>query len=318
MASAAISVIQLSLLVVAGLAIAGGLLLVLMDLGGTERRASESGRPFAIRLAAFWSLVSDVSWSGLLGCYARFWGEGLERFTHYWFGGSDRNLISGGLFIFIVLVGIPLAAAFNALRGGSAFLITVITILALCAVLLAVLTETRAAANIRATLAVVFFAGAFVFVPAYTLISLTDRIIHIPVGHAAIGSVILLPLLYIPCLSLAIGANAVFGADFGNRRRWARLTKFLTAYFAMLPAAYLLVFGTLVFGHIAVPSDAVPLDWQTLIPGIGFTALALAVTYILLLTTSTSGHAVGNWILAFIGVTAVSVIATNVDGNSLD
>lgn len=317
MAPAAISIIQHSLFALAGLAIAMGLLLVLMDVGSAESQVRKGGRSFSKQLSAFWSRLSEVSWPGLLGCYARLWGEGVARFTNYWFGGSDRNSISGGLFIFMVLIGIPAAAAFNALRGGSAFLITVIAVLALSALVLAVLTETRTAGHIRAALAVGFFAGAFVFVPAYTLVSFTDRIIHIPVGHAAIGSIILLPLLYIPCHSLAVGANAVLGPEFGAGRRIAWLAKLVTTYFAMLPAAYLLVFGGLVFGHIAVPSDIVPLDWQTLLLGTGFTALALAVTYILLVTPAGSSRTLGNWFLVFLGVTVVSMMGMAADGQPL-
>lgn len=313
MSPAAISIVQIALFGVGALALGAGVLLLLTAMGG-----SAGGTRIQSRLSDFWSQISATPWSRLLGCYARVWGNGIRNFVDFWFGGSDRNLVAGGLFTIIVVIGIPLAAAFNALRGGSPFLITVIVALAVSALLLAILSETGFAGGLRALLATGFFAGAFVFVPAYVLYSFTDRLIHIPVGHAAIGSVILLPLLYIPCHSLAIGGNALFRSNFGAEGGLSWLAKFIAAYAAMLPAAYLLVFFGLLFGHIAVPDAVVPLNWQTLLTGIGFTSLALAMTYLILSRPVQGIQILLYWIAAFTAVTVIAALSfRSVFGNWL-
>ena len=286
------------LLVVAGIVCAGaGLVFILADRGA----APEQNR-LCRWTRELWQTLLQTPWRRL-----PIWLNGAvtaqsENFIEFWFGGSERNAIAGGLFVFTVVIAIPIAAAINALRGSSPFLISVIGGLALVVALLALLAEIRAGRSLRALLAVIFFAGAFLFVPAYVFVSFTGRIIHIPVGHAAIGSVIIVPLLYLACHSAAIAAQVVLRSGFVGRAGWAVAP--LSAYLAMVPVAYLLSFIAILRGHLLVPTATIPLDGATLGVSTAMIALGLAVTIRMFAT----GRLVLAWLGSFAAVAIVAAL----------
>lgn len=200
------------------------------------------------------------------------------------FGGSPRDQLSGGVFVLVVFAGIPLAAAINALRGGSPFLIAVI--LAASAGSLAMLLAGEGRGRlVAAVLAPVLFAVLALFVPAYAWVSLTHRLLQLSVVQAAAGSVLLLPLLYVVAQSTAVGEASLFGrpGDVAVRPA-ARLA-------ASVTLAFPLTFAAVLYGHLGLADESIPTDWRYLLASLGVNGVAWAAALAALARWRTAGLA---------------------------
>ena len=92
----------------------------------------------------------DCSWRAMPARATSLVVRSYQAYVHYWFRQSENNFLVSGMFTGIVLLGIPAGAFFNALRGGSPFLLILLASLVLVFITLTILTETS---RLRAWLA---------------------------------------------------------------------------------------------------------------------------------------------------------------------
>lgn len=282
---------------VAAVALAAcGLFLVFLDINPALAEPS----PMRLRLGRAFRGIASMRFADAPRAAVETIVRAGDRFIFYWFEQSERNVATSGAFTLVVLVAIPVAAVLNWLRGGSPFLVGVILACLVGFAALAVLSEMRRAPRIAAALTPVLAATVLLFVPGYVFVSLTDRMLHTPIGHAALFSIIVVPLLYLVCHSAVLvgvgaGGAPVPSLQAGVPRRLA------TLFVAAGPIAFLLVFVCLVLGHVAMPEAPVPATWRVLLAGVG--AGALSATAILHLSR-------GPRVLA--GLAAASLIAVAV------
>lgn len=201
----------------------------------------------------------------------------LQRFIYVGFEQSEGNVVVTGAFTAIVILAIPLAAIVNTARGGSPFVLIVVLGCIGAFVLLAVLGEMHRAPALTSILSPVLFVTMFVFLPGYVLWSLTDRMRHMPVGHAALTSLLVAPMLYVASQSAVLGVAGTWGALVPSARATA-FRRVATSFAAALPFAYLLLFALLVAGHLATPDQLQPTAWSILISSVAACALSAAFT----------------------------------------
>jgi len=249
-----------------------GLFLVFLDIN----RVGEPG-PLRQRLSVTGRLLAATPIRGLgrvtLQAASRSW----SRFVYIWFEQSERNVVVSGVFTVIVLLAIPLASMVNAARGGSPFVLIVVICCLIAVGLLAALGEMRRAEALTALLSPLLFATMFIFLPGYVFWSLTDRMRHMPIGHAALSSLLVAPILYVVCQSMVLGIAGTWGALVPSARATA-FRRLVTAFAAALPFAYLLMFVAQMAGHLAMPDQPQPMEWPVLFVAILACALSAAST----------------------------------------
>ena len=250
-----------------------GLFLIFLDINRGDDEPGKMRR----RLARTWLALAGRPLADAPALAVRAMVAAADRFVAYWFEQSERNVAASGAFTLIVLVAIPLASLVNWLRGGSGFLIAFIMLSVLRFVALAVLSELRRGERYAAILAPALFAAVFLFVPGYVLVSLTDRTLNMPIGHATLVSILVAPLLYLVCHSLVLIGAAAWGMPVASIAATAP-RRAATLFAAALPPAYLAVFVCLLVGHLAFPDENVPSTWRALLIALGAAAVSAAAT----------------------------------------
>jgi len=177
----------------------------------------------------------------------------------------------------MVLVFIPLAALVNILRGGSAFLILLILVIFFAYVLLLVLSEMHKAQRLCAALSVAIFVAIFFFVPGYVFVSLTGRLLNMPIGHAALGSILAAPLLYFVCQSAVLVARLA-AQWFSTGLAKSLLERQFVLFAAVLPFVYLTTYGAFLAGHLAVADLPMHTNWRMMLASLAATGIAAAIT----------------------------------------
>ena len=202
--------------------------------------------------------------------------RGYQAYVHYWFRQSENNFLVSGMFVIIVLIGIPAGALFNAVRGGSPFLLIFLASLAFVFITLAILSETNRLKGLAMVLSTFLFLSLFVFVPGYVFHSLTDRLINLSVGRAVIGSFLVFPLLYLAAQSGVL----VIAQFFPNRiiDGVGQLKHQLITFAAGLPFAYLLTFTTFLADRVSEVTPLIPMTWQTLLLGVVIVSISISLT----------------------------------------
>jgi hypothetical protein len=249
-----------------------GLFLAFLDVS----RASEPG-PLRQRMSGLARHILHLPTKELGRATLRSTSLILQRFVYSWFEQSEGNVVVTGAFTAVVLLAIPLAAIVNTARGGSSFVLLVAIGCIVTFVMLAVLGEMRRAFFLTAILSPALFATMFVFLPGYVLWSLTERMRHMPIGHAALTSLLVAPMLYVASQSAVLGIAGTWGALVPSARATA-FRRIATSFAAALPFGYLLLFAALVAGHLAMPDLPQPTDWSILVSGIVAWALSAALT----------------------------------------
>jgi hypothetical protein len=227
------------------------------------------------RLTAIWRAIGATPAREVPGFALAGTMRAVDRFVVYWFEQSARNVVTAGTFTLIVFIAIPIAALLNWFRGGSPVLLLILLMCLIGTVALAGLSELKRWPGLTRMLSALLFIAIFLVVPTYVFISLTDRTLIMPIGHGALASVLLTPLLYVICHSaimLGVGMNAapVASLDATGVRR------LMTLFIAAVPFSYLGTFGALLVWHILEPELPVPSDWRTLLITAGCGAVAAA------------------------------------------
>lgn len=275
--------------------VACGLFLIFLDINAPPDPSS-----LRRRLTAIWRSIAARPAGAIPGFAISGTMRAVDRFVVYWFEQSERNAVTAGTFTLIVFIAIPIAAGINWFRGGSPTLLLILLGCLAGTILLAIVSELRSSAAFARVLSALVFAGIFLVVPIYVFISLTDRTMIMPIGHGALVSVLLTPLLYVVCHSvilLGIGTRAapVTSLHATPQRR------VVTLFLAALPFAYLATFGALLVWHLLEPELPVPSTWRTLLVTAGCGALAAAGSGYLLTPRDRAGVSPA-WVMGRLGL----------------
>ncbi|NQV56615.1 MAG: hypothetical protein HQ503_12215, partial [Rhodospirillales bacterium] len=245
--------------VVAVVLLAAGLFLIFLDLGPPAPADGLRGR-----LSRAWVQIGGLGWAKLPPVLIKQLIGGVEGYVSIWFTQSEQNTASGGVFLVLVILIIPVAALANALLGGSPILIWVIALAFAGYAALTILGEIRLAAGVRWVLSVILFSVIFFFVPGYVFVSLTERVLHMPIGHALLGSFLIVPLLYFVA-QFSVLVSALGARDMPAGALKTILNDHYPNFAAALPVAYVLVFAALLAGHLSAEETALPMTWRMLL-----------------------------------------------------
>jgi len=277
----------------------GALAIVTVAVGmGVIAVGLHRGRDFSQFRSTIHNLVSPVlkaEWGEYPARTTTLLVDGFEKYANFWFRQSEHNFLVSGLFMIIVLVGIPAGALWNAMRGGSPFLIYLFVGLALTFVLLAVLGELNKYKGLAALLSAFLFTALFIFVPGYVFYSFTDRLLNLPVGHAAIGSFLIVPLLYLASQSVVLAIRQLF------RRRSAMghlvwIERQVIYVSAALPIAYLSLFAAFLAGQFSVEELPIPKTWPMVMAGLVLISLSLSAS-VQAYRTCKENTSISRWVL---------------------
>ena len=190
--------------------------------------------------------------------------KGYNNYVDYWFRQSEKNVVISGLFTIIVLIGIPFGSVVNWLQGGSVLLLALIICIGTGLVILAITNELGLWPLFSKVLSLLVFIGIFLFIPIYAFYSFNDRILHLSVGHAAIGCLLIMPILYLFCQSVSLLIRQLVGVS--NSRFIPDFIEVQLVYFvSALPIAYVLTFAALLSGPFSVADHPLPKSWSMLI-----------------------------------------------------
>ncbi|MEE2760970.1 MAG: hypothetical protein VYE18_05950 [Pseudomonadota bacterium] len=251
-----------------------GLFLVFLDLGAPSDAAGSGIRR---SLSRGWERLGETGWRRMPALAAGRIERCIDSFIDHWFGQAEDNVLASSVFMATVLVLVPLAALVNLLRGGSAFFILSILAIFLAYVLLLVLSEMHKAQMLCATLSIAIFVAIFFFVPGYVFVSLTERLLNMPIGHAALGSILAAPLLYFVCQS-AVLVVRLAAQRLSTGFAKSLLERQFVLFAAVLPFVYLTTYGAFLAGHLAVADLPMHTNWRMMLASMVATGIAAAIT----------------------------------------
>ena len=232
--------------------------------------------------------------------------SGMNAYVDYWFRQSENNVVVSGLFIIIVLIGIPVGSVINLFRGGSTFLFWVIGAVLIALIIIAMTGEVKRFRGIAPPLSIMVFLTIFLFVPGYVFYSFTSHILQFPVGHAAIGGLLIVPLLYLVCQAASLGVRQILRIDQASGIQ-SLLECIISDFFAALPIAYILIFAALLAGQFSVAQQPLPMTWAMVLSCLVTVGLSNSLTQNIL-KWATSSDKSQIWWFSFILVGIFSVL----------
>ena len=210
----------------------------------------------------------------------RNWGEGLGDDPSYPAERADRGPFLDGLSIGLMFVVLPLLAFLNAALGGRPNLAFGFVCVFVVLAVFNFTAECPALALLNRAASLFLGLALYVFVPAYVLRAFADRLLHETVGHAFFESLLVAPLVFI----LAYSAMMFVAGPGDGRGAPARAALGPTAhaFLAALPVSFILVFGALLAGHLAVADPSPARSWPLLVSAMVLASTGFAATRALL------------------------------------
>ena len=274
------------------LAIAMGLVLVGIS-------ASEDFEQFRSRFNGVLSPILKTDWEQLPYRALSSLVATFNKYLDYWFRQSENNILVDGLFILIILIGIPIGSVINLLMGGTEFLFILVVSVVTAFVTLAVTGETLRLRSISPALSIFIFLALFLFLPGYVFYSSTGYILGLDVGHAAIGCLLIAPFLYLTCQSLSLGIVQLFNTQ-KDHHTGKHTEQLITSFLAVLPLSYILVFAAFLAGQFATPEQPLPINWPTLLSSMISFGFCVSLTYSLLSWAANSRNFLPNLVAIFL------------------
>jgi len=211
----------------------------------------------------------------------------LTRLFDRYFIEADQYQGASILFLGILFLFIPAASTLNALVGGTPLLFKVY-LFAFC--LLVILLFFGQSRSRQGTLARLngFFASALwivlmLVIPAYVVVSFTERISHENISHGFLTSLLIAPFYYVFAMGVKLSLE---GLSFSSN---SRTGTFVFRFLAALPVSFVCVFFALLLGQVAMAVPTPPQSLQTLFVSIGLTALSFPITLFLLSSRNLTG-----------------------------
>ena len=227
------------------------------------------------RLAGLWRAIAATAPRDVPGLTLAAVMRAVDGFIVYWFEQSERNVVTAGTFTLIVFIAVPVAALLNWFRGGSPTLLLILVGCLVGTIVLAVVSELKLSPLLARILSALLFVAIFLVVPIYVFISLTDRTLTMPIGHGALASVLLAPLLYIVCHSVILLSFGTRAAPVASLHA-TMPRRVMTLFVAVLPFNFLATFVALLVYHLLEPQAPLPLNWRPLAAAAGCSALSAA------------------------------------------
>ena len=229
------------------------------------------------RLGLRWGDLHATPWGRVPGCLTAWLADGLGGLVRTGFAEADKRMAFGGLMMVMLLLLVPGAALINALFGGSPFLVWYY--LSLAAVLAAVnfIGETGRLRLFNGLAAAYLGLSLMIVIPVYLVLSFTDATINNVFSHGVLKSLLVAVFWYMA----AYGAGLAFATALrvaGVDPAGSPVARFVDAFLAALPVAFVLTFLALLVGHFAVYEQSPFRSWRLVLWSTGLTSLAFAVT----------------------------------------
>ncbi|MDA1089091.1 MAG: hypothetical protein O3A85_02090 [Proteobacteria bacterium] len=248
--------------------------------------ALESGRdeeltPSRRRLGESWRMLSQAPWRDIIPCITGWLVKKTNDLIRSFFQEADQGIAFGGVVFIILFIFIPLAAALNALFGGSSFLFWYYGTLLAALAFLNVSGETGRLRIVSSMVAVYLGLSFFVVIPVYVLQSFTEVTINSIFSHSVLKSLLVAIIWYVA----AYGAGVLIDTWFRSRGIdpvASPTARFINQFLAALPVAYVLTFFALLAGHFGVLEQSPARSWRLVLASTGLTALSLPTTLLIL------------------------------------
>jgi hypothetical protein len=249
-------------------AMAIGVLIGLSDIIDVQENAGE-GR-LRKGLKAVLVAIKDASWTKIPSMATRSVTRGAFGYVSYWFGLSKDNYLPVGLFLLLIFVAVPMSILINLIQGGAPWLFDFLLSIAIAFVILIFLGENRRIRYLNSFLSVYLFVALFIALPGYIFTVVNGRMLLMPTGHAAIGSILVAPILYLFCYALLMAVN--------------RTNHFIALFIASIPINYILTFAAFTAGHLAAAAHPSEQNWSLLLASIFFSSLSITISVLLFRT----------------------------------
>ena len=257
----------------AGFALAlAGVMLIAVQIG--QRR--DPG-PLHRRLEGVWRTAKTTGWGALARLASGRLLDATSRAIATGFGRADRGPFLDTLFIGLMFIVLPLLAFLNMAVGGRPILAIVFIAVFVVLAVFNFTAECRALDLLNGAASLFLGFTLYVFVPAYVLRAFADRLLHESIGHAFFESLLVAPLVFILAYSAMTFVERSGGA---SARTGVRTTAH--AFLAALPVSFVLVFGALLAGHLAVAESNPARSWLLLISAMVVSATGFVATRVLL------------------------------------
>lgn len=220
----------------------------------------------------------------------------------------DVSSLSAPIVMAVLSVMLPLAAAINALLGGSAFLVTMYLSIALAFFVLGFAQENRISSLWLGLVSVAATFAALAFGPFYAFQSLTNHILTGTFSHSVLGSVLVAVLLYAGCAGTWLLYRAMRTA-----KVLSSVDRSVARFLFAVPGMYILYWFGLLAGHFAVNDPSPIRGWIDLasVVVVGAISFAAVVSTIELgVLEKRRGHGLAV-ILATGVVSLIGVVAIN-------
>jgi hypothetical protein len=253
----------------AGFALAlAGVMLIAVQVG--QRR--DPG-PLHRWLEEVWRTAKTTGWGALARLVATRLLDATSRVTATVFERADRGPFLDTLFIGLIFIVLPLLAFLNAAVGGRPNLALVFVAVFIVLAVFNFTAECRSLGLLNQAASLFLGFTLYIFVPAYVLRAFADRLLHESIGHAFFESLLVAPLVFI----LAYSAMTFVEKDAeGGSRAGIKLTAHV--FLAALPVSFVLVFGALLAGHLAVAESNPARSWPLLVSAMVVAATGFVAT----------------------------------------
>ncbi len=291
------------------LTIAGAFLAALgLALWAMESGPDEDLKKTRHRLGENWRILSLTPWGEIIPCITGWLVKKTNDLIRSFFQEADMGIGFGGVVFFVLFVFIPLAAALNALIGGSPFLFWYYLSLLAVLAFLNVSGETGRLRFLNSLAAVYLGGPFFVVIPVYVLQSFTEVTINYFFSHSVLKSLLVLVIWYVAAYGVGLLIDTWFRSR-GVDPAVSPTARFINQFLAALPVAYVLTFMALLAGHLGVLEQSPDRSWRLVLASTGLTALSLPTTLFILGLGSKNRSLLPVWyFLALIAVLDFSVL----------
>jgi len=290
-----------SLMVLGGsLLAAAGIALWMIETGpddGLERSRQKLGDDFR--------KLSEAPWSKVMGCLSGWLVIKLNGVVRATFQEADRGIAFGGLVFGLLFVFLPLAAAVNALIGGSEFLFWHFFSLLGVFIFLNFSGETKRFRMLNNLAALYLGLSLFAVIPLYVLQSFTEVTIHNTFSHAVLKSPLVAVFWYVAAYGLGLLFDTMLRFR-GTAPKTSAPARFVHGFLVAVPVAYVLIFAAMLAGHLSVFDQNPARSWQIVLVGGGLAAISFPLT---LKVMGSRLPALASYGLSFIIASGLAVIS---------
>lgn len=251
------------------LVLAGGLSTVLEHVVDTHA-------PVRVQWSARWRKISREEWwraVSVPATHASSWLDGAIRggFLH-----ADRRGELGTAALLAILIVVPVAAAVNALTGGSPFLVCYFAAIFAAIAVLFVTSEIRALRWLNGLISTAVLISLFIVIPLYLVRSFTDFSRNVHASQIGIHALFVIPFWTLAALFLSQAVDQL-AFRLGERSNGddVRLRHRILAF---APVALIVMHVLFIGGQEMAGAPMEARSWALIVPVTGLTAVTGGVT----------------------------------------